>query len=749
MSRRAHLMSRVRAWAGASTDFPLRRSAVWAVALVVLVMVGGATTLAAQADPAGSGTGLLSAIDVADSKGIRVSQYELSIDSGNILDTTKVWLSLRLMTAWEIYRYGVGLVAYVFDWTLSMTWLTAIITPLDAAARQIRDQVISPIGLAGVMLLISAVVGSIKIVYGRTGRGIFDILSAAAVAAAVAVLLVSPVAAVTGEPLTKVRNAGLGVAAMIDGRNIGDTDINATPDAAQLKPAPVLVDAFIRPAHGLINYGVNFTDDQRCTPAYDAALKAGPYFDMGSDDQRDKVASCDKTLGEYAEKQSVYVASAGLGLFMLTGALVGATVLTGCVLLFIAVMMLGWSLLKLVITGVIGIGPGDTRGPMIRNALTALTSLLYVGTSTIVLALVLVLIKNAFATDVGNPMARFLLVDVILIGGLIIVIQTSAAHRRGAQAWTDKAMAKFQQSTPKPTIGSRVGTWLKAPAGGEAAKYGGLGGDYGPALGGAGGVGGYGAAGSPFGLRRMARPITHSNAFQLARLGVIAGATGGGAALVAGKTVNRAVAGVAAHSVTGTVAGARTLAVAAATGAHWAGVGVRHTADAAQRVVATHRAVRAGHAGPAGPAGQTGQAGSAGGTPDPRITQARAYLRRGAVSVAADAALALGPARRPQPQQGTSTPAAQHRTEDPQRSAQRAAAERTLTRPAASASSAAAPTVRAAAPAAPAIPPRRPATARPVITVESAATAAERVQHLVQPTEGSRGKRGPDRPMRR
>ena len=327
------------------------------------------------------------------------------------------------------------------------------------------------------MLLISAVVGSIRIVYGRTGRGIWDIVSAAIVAALVAMLLVSPVAAVTGEPLTKVRNAGLGIAALIDGKNIGDTDINATPDAAQLKPAPVLVDAFVRPAHGLINYGVNFTDDQKCTPAYDAALKAGPHFDPGADDQRKKVASCDKALGEYAEKQSVYAASAGLGLFMLTGLLVAMTILTGCVLLFISVMMLGWSLLKLVITGVIGIGPGDTRGPLVRNALTALASLLYVGTSTIVLALVLVLIKNAFATDVGNPMARFLLVDVILIGGLVIVIQTWAAHRRGAQSWTDKAMAKFQQSTPKPTIGSRVGGWLKAPAGGEAAKYGGLGGD--------------------------------------------------------------------------------------------------------------------------------------------------------------------------------------------------------------------------------------------------------------------------------
>jgi hypothetical protein len=562
------------------------------------------------------------------------------------------------------------------------------------------------------------------------------------VAAAVAVLLVSPVAAVTGTPLTKVRNAGLGIAAMIDGKNIGDTDINATPDAAQLKPAPVLVDAFIRPAHGLINYGVNFTDDQKCTPAYDAALKAGPHFDMGADDQRSKVASCDKALGEYAEKQSVYAASAGLGLFMLTGALVGATVLTGCVLLFIAVMMLGWSLLKLVITGVIGIGPGDTRGPLIRNALTALTSLLYVGTSTIVLALVLVLIKKAFATDVGNPMARFLLVDVILIGGLVIVIQTWAAHRRGAQSWTDKAMAKFQQTTPKPTIGSRVGSWLKAPAGGEAAKYGGLGGDYGPGL---AGTGGYGGAGSPFGLRRMARPVTHSNAFQLARLGVLAGATGGGAALVAGKATTRVAAKVAAHSVTGTVGGAKTLATSAATGAQWAGVGVRHTADAAQRVHATYTAVRGGS-----------QRATAGPHVDPWITravQARALVHRGALSAAADAALALGPTRSTQPQRDTPT-TTQHRTDDPHRSPPRAAVDHKLTRPAAPASATVPPTPPATTSPAttqapPTTKPRPPAAAQPTITVESAATAAERIQHLVQPAEGSRRQRGSGRPMQR
>ena len=99
---RAPLTARVQSWAQSSTDFPLRRGAAWAVALIVLVMVGGATTLAAHADPASGATGWLSAIDVADRTGIRGSQYEWSIDPGHGFDTTRLWLSLRLMTAWAV-----------------------------------------------------------------------------------------------------------------------------------------------------------------------------------------------------------------------------------------------------------------------------------------------------------------------------------------------------------------------------------------------------------------------------------------------------------------------------------------------------------------------------------------------------------------------------------------------------------------------------------------------------------------------
>jgi len=735
MNQSPPLRRRMGRWATSTSNFPLHRAAVWAVTLIVVVLVDAATTLAATADPGGATPGPFTAVDVADSKGIRVSQYELSIPTGTVFNPFQLWLSMRLLTVWNFYRITIALIAYVFDWTLSMTWLNAIVTPLDAAAQQIRDQLISPIGLAGLMLLLSAVVGGIRILYGNTGRGIWDIISAAIVAAAVAALLVSPVAAVTGEPLTKVRNAGLGIAAMIDGKSLSDTDINATAEASQLTPAPVLVDSFIRPAHGLINYGVNFTDDHRCTPTYDKALKEGPHYDPTGDDQRTAVAGCDQSLGEYAEKKSIYSASFGMGAFVLSGILIGLTVLTACVLLFISVMMLAWSLLKLVITGVIGIGPGDTRGPLIRNALTALASLLYVGTSTIVLALILVLIKNAYASALGNPMARFLLVDVILIGGFVIVVQTWSAHRRGAQSWTDKLMTKFKQTAPKPTVGSRATSWLKSPAGGEAAKYGGLGGD---------GDGPGGGVSSPFGIRRMVRPITHSNAFQLARLGAVAGATGGSAALVAGKATAKA----AGYSVTGTIGSAQLLARAAATGARTAGTGIRHTAATTQQIHSTYTAVRDGS-----------QRATAGPRVDPwivRAVQARTFLHARAAAATADTVLAVVPTRRAPKQRPEGLATTQLRAEDPQHTAQRTRAERQLTRPA---TSTAPPTIAKERPDQPSptkpTPSRSPAAAdppvrpKPAVTVEPASTAAERVQRLLQPVDRSGSHRGPHRPMQR
>ena len=633
--------AKVATWAASPRPLPLRHAVVAVAAVWALLLLAAGTTLAAVAAPKGGGLGAFAVFDTTDSRGIRVSQYELSIDTGLIINPLKIWLSQRLLTGWDVYRYSVGLMAYIVDWTISMSWLSVITAPLQDAATQIRNHVISPSGLAGLMLLLSAAVGGVRMVFGRLGAGLWDIVSALVVASAVSLLLVSPVSAVTGDPLTKVRNTGVAIAAMIDnGGVLASTDINDSDAEAKLAAGPVLIDSLVRPAHGLVNYGVNFTDDQKCTPTYDQALKAGPYWDPEAAKQREAVAGCDKTLGAYADN-AIYTASLGMSVFLGTAFLVGGLILTASALMFIAVMMLAWNLLKLVITGVIGIGPGDTRGPLIRNACQAAASLIYVGVSVVVLAVILVLIKRSFSAADTAPMVRFLLADVVIIAGLVVVAQTWMAHRRGADSWAEKLMTRMKQTAPKPTIGAKVGSWLKAPAGGEAGKYG----DFA----GAGAGGGWGGSSSRgMGVGRMMRPITHSNAFQLAKFAGFAAATGGAGAVTG-----------AAATVRGTAQGAQLVARGART---------------AHDVHRTYNAVRSG--------ARHATAGPRADAVIDRTLRARSWLHdqtaTAASSTAATALLHLG---RTGSEAGPATGApAHHRSEQPGRSRQRIQAEEQLRR---------------------------------------------------------------------
>lgn len=516
------------------TRFSHRRALLVLAGSTVLVVLAGALA-PAFADPTGAGLGAFGLFDMADSHGLKVSQYELSVDTGGITDPFKMFLAARLLTGWNVYRYSISLMAYLLDWTVNMSWLGAITGPLEHISTLLKDKILTPSGIAAFLLAVSAVVGGTRMIFGRMGRGIWDIASACIVAALVTGALASPVAKYTGEPLEKARNVGVSLATMI----VNNDDASmASPDQkpAQLEVGKVLVDAMIRPAHGLVNYGVNFTGGQACTGAYDKALRAGPYWDPGANDTREAVGSCNKKLGGFADS-AIYTASASLGVFLVSGVLICALILVVCALLFLAVMMLAWNLLKLVVTAVIGIGPGDTKGPMLHNAAQALVSLVYVASGMVALATIVALIKGAFASEATAPIVRFILADLVIISGFGIVVQTWAAHRRGASSWADKMLTKLKQSSPKPTVGSKVGNWLKGPVGGQASVYGGM----------DGGSGGTGsgvrrAAGTGMTLARMVRPVTNSNAFALARFGGTAAATGGAGAVIGAVAAARGVA---------------------------------------------------------------------------------------------------------------------------------------------------------------------------------------------------------------
>ncbi len=430
----------------------------------------------------------LGPFDIADSHGIRISQYQLSIDQGGITDLGKGLQSQALTGVWDLYRMLIGFIAYVTDWVVGMTWITWITGPVDTAARSIHDSLLVPLhmdrlgtgGLMGFLVVVAGAIITIHFIRGNTGRALGETLVSAIVTAAVVGLLAAPVVTFAGtstEPAAPVRVAqrlGLEISNLILAKPLSDASMESTLDPNQrpiaetvqpVKTGSLLVDTFIRPVHQLVNYGtVLDTAETRCVDAYDTALKAGPSDDP--DKARSTVGRCDQQLQDYAESSS-WLRVVGLNLYVITAGLLALLVLVFAALLVFAVITLTWASLKLIVHAPLAIIPGDTRGPGIRDLVDIAISLLYVVGGLAALSVVIKLVNTTLTDTRAVPLqVRFVGIDLILTAGFALLIVNYVAHRRGARSLGDRIMSRLRQSPTRNTsgLGQKAARWLTQPS---------------------------------------------------------------------------------------------------------------------------------------------------------------------------------------------------------------------------------------------------------------------------------------------
>lgn len=457
-------------------------------AFVAAIAVATAALLLTGVAHSDDGTGAaLGPFNLKDSRGILISQYQLSLDSGNITDFARVLQSQALIGVWDVYRMLIGFIAYVVDWAVAMEWVTWITGPVNAAATSIHDSLLAPLhldrlgtaGLMGLLLVAAGLVIAVHAARGYTGRALAEVFVSAGVAAAVVGVLAAPVVTFAGDgeepaaPLRVAQRVGLEVSNLILDKPLSSASMESTVDAGQapvaesvqpVKTGSLLVDTFVRPVHQLVNYGtVIDSTHQQCGDAYDKALKGGPYADTAQ--ARSSVGQCDRKLQEFAESSS-WLRVIGLNLYLTTAGLLALLVLLFVVLLVFAVMTLAWSALKLIVHAPLAIVPGDTRGPSIRDLVDVAISLVYVVSGLAALSIVIKLV-NATLTDTrGVPLqVRFVGIDLMLIAGLALLIFNYVAHRRGARTMGERIMARLRQSPRKgPDLGQRVTRWLAQPS---------------------------------------------------------------------------------------------------------------------------------------------------------------------------------------------------------------------------------------------------------------------------------------------
>ena len=78
---------------------------------------------------------VLSWIELTDSRGISIWNYELSLDRGGVTSPDKFFWSAVTDSAWGAYRSWCALALWFLDWVLSFDWLQVIAAPLLTAGR--------------------------------------------------------------------------------------------------------------------------------------------------------------------------------------------------------------------------------------------------------------------------------------------------------------------------------------------------------------------------------------------------------------------------------------------------------------------------------------------------------------------------------------------------------------------------------------------------------------------------------------
>lgn len=528
------------------------------IGLIGAAVLVGTLTGVAFAD--GGNPSAFGPFDIKDSHGILVSQYQLSIDQGGVTSPLKATTAFFELGAWDTWLVAISFIAWLVDWILGLGWVTWISGPVSGLQQDFRDKLLTPLhlssvstqGAMGLFFAIAGTVGGFYLFRGRRGRALGEWIGSALAAVVAVGILAAPVTLFMGDqnsaakPLQDAQRVGSDLANLAAGNKLSDNTID-TGDVAPPTPpkfGSLIVDTFVRPVHQQLNYGtVIDTDHKECVSDYDNALKKGPYTDDASE-QRDALKVCDQgKLKEYAENTN-WLPLIGLSqTFLFTGALLLVVLLIFSGLIVLAVVMLGWTSIKILIHAPLAILPGDTKMPLIRDLIDIGTSLLYIVTGIPLLAAAIQVMKKILASTSGVPIqVRFTGVGLIMMCTGVLVVANYVSHRRTGRSLTKRIRDKLN-SKDRQSIGDRVRDWAGKPAGISRMSAASLGFATAPSVVRGGAAHPASVSRTRSALGRVAERAVSSNGAQLA-LGAAGVATGGTGLLVRGATKTATTAAV-------------------------------------------------------------------------------------------------------------------------------------------------------------------------------------------------------------
>jgi hypothetical protein len=402
----------------------------WMLLMFVRVQSAAAAPIVA-ADKIGQTPPALAWIDLKDSRGISIWNFEMSLDRGGITSPDKFFWASITDACWGAYRSWCALSLWFLDWVLSFTWVQTIAAPLLSVGDAMQ-QVVTRLGLVPTFLTLTALLAGLWMLKGRHTTAVWEVGIACVIAALASGVFAQPVQMIAGQNgyIVKANQTGQELAAALA---TGDAS-GKSPEQLRQAQTGQLVDTFIRQPTQMINFG-QVLDGGKCEGAYNDVVKGGPYGNES--DIRDKISDCDDTLGEYAANPSASMALGSIVFFPAAFVILAMCMLLGGSVIAAAVWAMFQSL-KAIVTFVTGLLPGGGRGSLMLTAAETIVALLLIVFTSVFLSVFLLVIQALFAASKGESIPKtFVIVDILIIVGIFVYMrqrkQLKAAAQRLAQ----------------------------------------------------------------------------------------------------------------------------------------------------------------------------------------------------------------------------------------------------------------------------------------------------------------------------
>ncbi|WP_169811175.1 hypothetical protein [Nocardia amamiensis] len=441
-----------------ATAVARRGLAILSTLFTFLVCPGVVGAVACAQTEESSANLALAWMNVRDSSGVTLSEYQFVVDRGGVLDpvNTIIWtlISLEFIGYMAIVTSAIWLIGYA----LSFRWMDWFAAALRGVADALTGQIATPI-----MLVTAATIGAFFVAWfiarGYHAKAAIQVVTMAGVAILGPVFLADPLSEVLSSHglLAQGRDVGISVAAGLNG--------NASPNPAQLLATMQqdLADNFARRPVQVWNFGHVVDENPSCRAAWTAGMRAG-------DD--DRVKNGMKVCGDaaaHAKASDPTMGQVGTGMFLL---LCGGILLVFGVFLAVKVMKAAMDAVYHCFMTIFGFAAGGfVYGPtqtfLVRNVVEGLIAAARMAVFTIFLGVYVLFLGNLFQQARGQVIA------VIVIAGAVEAIAISQLRRldlslsRGND-WVANRFASAIQGPPRASGGGGGGGTALGMGGSQA-----------------------------------------------------------------------------------------------------------------------------------------------------------------------------------------------------------------------------------------------------------------------------------------